>query len=216
MRARERSPHSVLSNGTADSSANSSSIHEHLRRATADQHRRLDHGLRYVLSDRLSPDRYVKLLAAFFGFYVPLEDFFAHWEATSPQLGLPIIRRSALLRRDLRAFGGTPEHMAMCAAVPTFSRSGEIAGAIYVVEGACLGGQVIARAVMQQLGVGRGDGAAFFTGDGALTAARWKRVLAWLEARDRSPGERGEMVDGACRTFGAFSQWLLAREVLDE
>ncbi len=216
MRARERSPHKVQSNGTAESSADSESIHEHLRRATADQHRRLDHGLRYILSDRLSPDRYVKLLAAFFGFYVPLENSFAHWEMTSPPLGLPIIRRSALLRRDFRAFGGTPEHMAMCADVPTFSRSGEIAGAIYVVEGACLGGQVIARAVMQQLGIGRDNGAAFFTGDGARTAGRWKQVLAWLDARDRSPSERGEMVDGACRTFGGLSQWLLAREVVDE
>jgi heme oxygenase len=164
----------------------------------------------------VSPDRYVKLLAAFFGFYVPLEDSFAHWEATSPPLGLPIIRRAALLRHDLRAFGSMPEHVPTCADLPTFSRSGEIAGALYVVEGACLGGQMIARELRQRLGIGRESGAAFFTGDGARTAARWKQVLAWLEARDRNPGERAEMIDGACRTFATFSQWLLAREVLDE
>ncbi len=206
----------MQSNDTTEFIAEDASIHEELRRATAEPHRRLDHGLRYVLSDRLPPDRYVKLLAAFFGFYVPLEDSFAEWEATSPPLGLPLVRRSALLQRDLRALGSTPEHMTMCADVPTFRTSGEIAGAIYVVEGACLGGQVIARALMQRQGLGRDDGAAFFIGDGALTAVRWRQVLAWLEGRGRNPRERREMVDGAYRTFAALSQWLLALEVLDE
>jgi heme oxygenase len=212
--ARERSRDEMQSNGTDEFSAEGESIHEQLRIATATQHRCLDHGLRYVLSERLSLHRYVKLLAAFFGFYVPLEESLARWEATSPALGLPLIRRSALLQQDLRALGSTPEHMPKCADVPTFSRSGEIAGAIYVVEGACLGGQVIARGVMQRLGIGRENGAAFFTGDGPLTGVRWKQVLTWLEHRDR--GERDEMIHGACRTFGAFSRWLLAREVLDE
>jgi heme oxygenase len=214
MRAAQRFRYQMQSNGTTEPSVNHGSTHEQLRRATAEQHRRLDHGLRYVFSERLSPHRYVTLLAAFFGFYVPLEESLARWEATSPPLGLPLVRRSALLQRDLRALGSTPEHMTMCTHVPTLRRSGEIAGAIYVVEGACLGGQVIARELVQRLGIGRENGAAFFTGDDAATAVRWKQVLAWLEGRDR--GERDDMIDGARRTFDAFSRWLLAREVLDE
>lgn len=202
----------MQSNGVSASSAES--IHEQLRRATAEQHRRLDNGLRYLLSEQLSHDRYIKLLAAFFGFYVPLEESLARWEAVLPPSGLPFIRQSALLHRDLRALGGAPEHAPMCADVPAFQTGGQAAGAIYVVEGARLGGQVIARGVMHRLRIGRENGAAFFTGDGTLTGVRWKQVLAWLEERNR--GERDEMIDGARRTFAAFSQWLLAREVLDE
>jgi heme oxygenase len=204
----------IRSNDTGEPPVHHGSIHERLRRATAEQHRRLDQGLRYVLSDRLSPHRYVKLLAAFFGFYLPLEESLAQWEAASPPLGLSTIRRSALLQQDLRALGSTCEHVPICSDVPTFGRVGEIAGAIYVVEGATLGGQVIARGMMQRLGLGRENGAAFFAGDGPLTAVRWREVLAWLENRD--PGEGVHLIDGACRTFGALSQWLRTREVLDE
>jgi heme oxygenase (biliverdin-IX-beta and delta-forming) len=214
MRAAQRVPYQMPSNGTSELSVNHESIHEQLRRATGEQHRRVDHGLRYVLTDQLSAHRYVKLLGAFLGFYAPLEDSLASWEATAPPLGLPLVRRSALLQRDLRALGSTPENIPMCAHVPTVRRSGEIAGAIYVVEGACLGGQVIARAVVQRLGIGRETGAAFFTGDDAGIAVRWRQVLAWLEAREH--GEREDMIDGARRTFDAFSRWLLDREVLDE
>jgi heme oxygenase len=64
-----------------------------------------------------------------------------------------------------------------------------------VLEGACLGGQVIAPVLQRRLGVAEGSGASFFVGDGAATAARWARVVAWLddlvahgrEARRSSP-----------------------------
>lgn len=212
MPAPEPSPDKMQSNGTTALSAES--IHEQLRRATAEQHRRLDHGLRYLISEQLSRERYIELLAAFFGFYVPFEESLTEWEAMLPPPGLPSIRRSVLLRRDLLALGSTPERTPLCADVPALRRSGHVAGAIYVVEGARLGGRVIAGGVMQRLRIGRENGAAFFTGDGTLTGVRWKQVLAWLEGRDR--GQRDEMIDGARRTFAAFSQWLKAREVLDE
>ena len=196
--------------------AESDSIHVRLRRATAVHHRRIDCGLAYVLSDSLSTDRYVDLLAALFGFYAPLEDVLSRWDGARPPLGLPLIWRTDLLLRDLRALGRTPEHIPTCAQIPTLVTRERIAGAIYVVEGACLGGQVIARGLMRRLGIGRDNGAAFFTGDGAHTAARWKQVVAWLEERGRGPAGRDEIVAGACQTFAALSLWLVAREVLDE
>lgn len=102
--------------------------------------------------------------------------------------------------------------------MPRLNTINHLAGAIYVVEGASLGAQVIARAVMQRFGLGRENGAAFFTGDGARTGARWRRVLVWLDERDRGRCVRDadEIVAGACRTFAALSTWLSAREVLDE
>ena len=191
------------------------SIHGQLRQATADQHDRLDRTLRYVLSDTLSRDRYADLLAALFGFYVPLEDDLSKWDASRP-LALPLIRRAGLLERDLRAFGRAPDEVPRCAEMPTLATLDHVAGAIYVVEGACLGGQVIARGLMQRLQIARENGAAFFNGDGAQTGARWKQVLAWLHEWDRGPCVRDEVAAGACRTFAALSQWLGARELLDE
>lgn len=191
-------------------------VHGRLRRATADHHRRLDQGLSYILDERLTLHRYIDLLTALFGFYAPLEDSLSRWQAASPPLGLPLVWRASLLLRDLRAFGRAPELSPVCADVPEFTTADHVAGAVYVVEGACLGGQVIARALRQRLGVGQENGAAFFTGDGAHTATRWKQVLAWLEERGRGPRDRDEIAASACRTFGTLSGWLVDREVLDE
>ena len=182
------------------------SLHERLRGATAAQHRALDQGLRYVLGEGLSLERYGRLLEALYGFYVPLE-------ASLTRLPVPPIRRTGLLERDLRALCRDPARAPICSEPPQLPGVDHLAGAFYVVEGACLGGQVIARAVARHLGVRREHGAAFFSGEGARTASRWKAVLAWLEARE---GAGHEITDGACRTFSALSRWLSARNVLDE
>jgi heme oxygenase (biliverdin-IX-beta and delta-forming) len=183
-------------------------VHEQLRRATAAHHRSLDHGLRYVLGPQLSPERYVAPLAALYGFYVPLE-------AALAVPAVPFVPRTALLELDLRALGAEPAGVLLCERPPRLPSVDHLAGAFYVVEGACLGGQVIARAVTRQLGLRREHGAAFFSGDGARTGARWKAVLAWLEARGSASRAGHEIAEGACRTFSALSHWLLVQGVLD-
>jgi len=187
-------------------------LHERLRQATAAQHRALDHGLRYVLGEELSLDRYNRLLAALYGFHVPLEASLAPLQDADP--AVPLVRRTALLERDLRALGSDPARLALCERPPELASAEHRAGALYVVEGACLGGQVIAQAVRARLGLERERGAAFFSGDGPRTAARWKAVLAWLEARGREAGAGAGIAEGACRTFGALAHWLAARGVL--
>jgi heme oxygenase len=192
------------------------STHARLRRATVEQHRRLDRGLGYLLSDQLSLPRYVDLLAALFGFYAPLEEGLSRCQGASPSFRLPIVFRADLLQRDLRAFGRPTEHLPRPTGVPAITTIDRAAGVIYVLEGASLGGQVIARGLSRCLGIGPENGAAFFTGRGAHTAARWKQVVAWLEERGRDARGGAEVVAAACETFGALSSWLLNRKVLDE
>ncbi len=198
--------------------ATNAAIHMRLRDATAGQHSFLDEGLRYLLNAELSTDRYTRLLAALLGFYAPLEDSVAQVQAATQRIALPLIRRAGLLERDLHALGWAPAQVPRCGEMPTLSTANHAAGAIYVVEGACLGGQVIARAVRRRFGFGQENGAAFFSGDGVQTGARWRQVLLWLEEResDRGGDEEDEIVAGACRTFAALSTWLSARQVLDE
>ena len=191
------------------------SMHERLRRATAAHHRALDHGLRYVLGEELSLERYGRLLAALYGFYVPLEAALSPLQTGAAALTVPLERRTALIERDLRALGTEPALVPLCNRPPRLASFDHLAGAFYVVEGACLGGQVIAQAVTRQLGLRREHGAAFFSGDGARTAGRWKAVLAWLEARERATRAAPQITEGACRTFHALARWLSARGVLD-
>jgi heme oxygenase len=192
-----------------DPPAAGASMHERLRRATAAHHRTLDHRLRYVLGPGLPLERYARLLAALYGFYLPLE-------ASLSRLPVRLIRRSEHLEQDLCALCRDPARTPICSEPPRLSSLAHLAGAFYVVEGAGLGGQVIARAVRRHLGLGPERGAAFFSGEGARTAVRWKTVLAWLEARERSARAGDEIAEGACRTFTALSRWLSAQGVLDE
>jgi heme oxygenase len=83
-----------------------------------------------------------------------------------------------------------------------------------VLEGAALGGQIIARELERQLGITRDNGAAFFVGEGAATAARWTRVLAWLDELARTGGREDEIVAAAIDTFRALTRWLHARGAL--
>jgi heme oxygenase len=192
------------------------SIHARLRQATAAQHERLDRGLGYILSETLSKDRYADLLAALFGFYGPLEDHLSEWEAALTMSAFPLIRRAGLLERDLGALGRTTPHLPRCSELPAMTTIDHIAGAVYVVEGACLGGQVIARSVRRQLDITGENGGAFFNGGGAQTGERWKQVLAWLDQRDRGTSVRDDVIAGARGTFAALSQWLMVREIVDE
>ncbi len=84
----------------------------------------------------------------------------------------------------------------------------ELAGCLYVLEGACLGGQVIAPALRERLGVAKGSGASFFTGDAEGTPARWRLFLAWLEGLARAGSATAEIVASARATFLAFARWV--------
>ena len=194
----------------------SESIHARLRCATQAQHRALDQGLRYIVGKGLSRRRYGNVLAALYGFYLALELRLQQLQTIYAANGVPLVRRTGLLEHDLCALGISPGTLPTCTDMQQLATRDHLAGALYVVEGACLGGQVIAHAVKRHLGMGSGTGAAFFSGEGAHTAIRWKRVLAWLDAEERTRAGGDGIIEGACRTFALLSQWLSDQGVLDE
>ena len=170
-----------------------SPLRQELKRETADLHRRLEIDLG-LLESELSLDRYRRVLEFFFGFYAPVEAGLARVASAGPPLGFPLRARTALIESDLLSLGLSRRELAdlpRCADLPRLSCPEELAGCLYVLEGACLGGQVIAPALRERLGVAKGSGASFFIGDAEGTPARWRLVLAWLEglvragARDR-------------------------------
>ena len=112
------------------------SLRQRLRHATAAQHRTLDEGLRYVLGEDLSLERYGRLLAALYGFYVPLEASLAKLQTPAGALTVPLVRRTELLERDLRALGTEPEGVPLCER-PQLASLDHLAGAFYVDLGWC-------------------------------------------------------------------------------
>ena len=187
-----------------------SPLRQELRRETADLHRRLESDLA-LLGSELSLDRYRRVLEFFFGFYAPVEACLARVVSAGPPLGLPLLLHVVLIESDLLSLGlsrrDIPD-LPRCADLPPLSRLEELAGCLYVLEGACLGGQVIAPALGERLGVAKGSGASFFTGDAEGTPARWRLFLAWLEGLARAGHPTAEIVASARATFLAFARWV--------
>jgi heme oxygenase len=187
-----------------------SPLRQQLKRETADLHRRLETDLG-LLESELSLDRYRGVLEFFLGFYVPIEAGLARVASEGPPLGLPLRARAALIESDLSSLGLSNREIAdlpRCADLPRLSCVEELAGCLYVLEGACLGGQASAPALRERLGVDKGSGASFFIGDADGTPARWSLFLAWLEGLVRAGSESAAIIASARATFLAFAQWV--------
>lgn len=77
-------------------------------------------------------------------------------------------------------------------------------GAVYVIEGSTLGGQIISRELTQSLGLHRETGASFFSSYGEDTGRRWKEFLATLADQEKNKLDPQKVVQGARDTFGFF------------
>ena len=141
-------------------------------------------------------------------------------------------RKLPRLEADLRYFGYDTETLArlpVCLDLPSLNTLPQMLGSAYVLEGATLGGQIIARHLEQTLGLTDGQGYAFFQSYGKDTARRWKTfgqmLLAYVagcanvlptvaaahsvEAQGIETHSVGDaIVQSACDTFASLQRWF--------
>jgi heme oxygenase len=80
-------------------------------------------------------------------------------------------------------------------------------GAMYVMEGSTLGGQLIARHVEKVLGFKSGCGDAYFLGHGDQTGRMWKEFCSVLETRV-SEDRTESLILGTKAMFATFGAWM--------
>jgi heme oxygenase len=181
--------------------------HRLLRAATRELHERAEGQLAPLLvGPGVTAERVRAALGALHGFHAPLEP---QLRAAMAAAGAPfaLIDRTHRIARDLAALGAAPDDIARlprCRDLPALRGAADAAGCLYVLEGAQLGGQVIARELARRLGIGRDRGASFFAGEGAGTAARWRQAAGWIDA----VGDADAVVAAARATFESLSRWL--------
>lgn len=188
-------------------------IARRLKHETAAAHRELE---AVIAIDSWLETRaaYRALLGRFWGFYAALEarladrpEWAAHGMDLRPRLKLP------LLARDLAALrepGDAPPPI--CAAPPALGSFAAALGGLYVLEGATLDGQFIARQARERLGLGPDAGLSFFLSYGADVGPMWRGFQQWLARAatteaDAAPPASGSPVGGASATFAAFASW---------
>lgn len=138
-------------------------------------------------------------LTKMYGFLAPYEarlrqqDLGPAWETGTRQ-------RAHLILQDLQQPASS---LAFCPSLPPLGSWPQLLGAMYVVEGSTLGGQVIAR----QLAKAHIPLRSYFSGYGERTGPLWK-AFCQLLAQEATPANEVEIVQSASLTFQQLHAWL--------
>ena len=181
----------------------------HLRTHTRAAHKSIETvpALARLLAPDLGRGEYADVLLAMQAFHAAAEpDIALALEELPAAQSLLDGRRLRALADDL-AFLGTapwPESPPPLA----LANRAEAIGALYVIEGASLGGRVIARHIADSLELAPGEGASFYGGLSADAARqRWAQLSAVLE----DPAieiDLHDLAHGACKTFECLERWM--------
>lgn len=165
------------------------------------------------LDELATPGGYAAALRALHGFHLAWEP--AIWAAPGVmQAGLGADRRKLpLLERDLRALNLRP--LPLRAPRPALAGAAEALGALYVLEGATLGGRVIHRRIAGPLGITPEHGGAYYHGYGEGTGPAWKAFGQALERWAEQTGQGARVVAGGVACFAALEAWLATPGVME-
>ncbi|MCF5725372.1 biliverdin-producing heme oxygenase [Pseudomonas syringae] len=147
------------------------SLLEALRTGTALLHVALEKRLPFFC-EQLDANWYQRLLQAYYGFYGPMEA--ALYDSGLIPDGFDTVMRvkTPTLLNDLRALQlteGAIHALPRCTEIPTLDSPAACLGALYVLEGATLGGQVLRREMALRLDVNADNGGAFLDVYGAVS-----------------------------------------------
>lgn len=180
---------------------------DRLRSETKEEHQRLEEELDLLRPD-LSLDAYVRLLSRFYGFYRPWEEKVASVGAQLlPDFAARQVKVSMLIA-DLSYFGLAYKALPLCHDLPKWDRAAGALGALYVTEGATLGGQLISRHVRRTFGLPEGKGYTFFCSYADRVGPMWT-VFRDALLRYSSPAADDDIVEGASQTFRRIREWLI-------
>jgi heme oxygenase len=184
----------------------------HLLEATRAAHARLE-SILPLASPQLTLREYSNVLRTFLSIYTVLE---AQIELHGPELARwdvdwPRRRKLPLLLRDAEALAAMAPAVWPAPspdAVLRLLTPSHAMGCLYVLEGATLGGKVIARNVRRVLGLGPDNGASFFDSYGSAAATSWQAFCAALERCLPDEASRAQAADAATATFRLFAERL--------
>lgn len=181
-----------------------------MRRLTADAHRLLEAALEEAgcFSNVAGYRRYLGAVAPL---YAALEATLEIAGALRLMPDWPRRRKLGLILAELQTAGcadGAASRLPPAAAArlgpPSAWCAGDVLGALYVLEGATLGGAVLVRQ-MRLSGVTGGNTRCLLDPYGAERGAMWRAFLGRLEAADLTSGDEAALCSRAGATFTLFA-----------
>jgi heme oxygenase (biliverdin-IX-beta and delta-forming) len=153
---------------------------DELKQGTQELHRRVERAVDIETACR-GLHTYRGLLSRLLGYYEPLEGILSSFSWDKAGVDFAARRKSAWLRQDLAFLGladAAQAELPRCSLLPRPSSMAAAVGAMYVLEGATLGGQVILRMIDKNLRLSPHGGAAFHAGYGAHNGGMWRGFKA--------------------------------------
>lgn len=151
---------------------------------------------------------YGRMLTCFLGFYRPLEASLARLKWQPHALDFDERKKSQWLEADLNALGYRLEGITDWQHLPQLGTAIQGLGALYVIEGASLGGKIISRWLAEGLGIGVNNGGRFFSSYGARVGEMWRSYLKSVENAAMVPADAGVITKAAMDTFQSFHDCL--------
>ncbi|GBF72916.1 biliverdin-producing heme oxygenase [Paenibacillus sp. 598K] len=191
-----------------------STVLTRLRDETAPMHQKIEANeyAAAMMNNRLTMALYKEYLAKFYGFIKPLEQRMRELdEAGVSALSDPSRDKTAWLVRDLTALGLSSEEIGelpQCDRLPELATRAQALGALYVLEGSTLGGQMITKKLAQYLPIDTTVNGHYFNSYGAQTRERWQSFRQELLAEADSETKEVEMIEAARQTFTLLDEWI--------
>ncbi len=165
-----------------------------------------------LLDADLRPTAYQHMVQKLYTFHKPLEILLLS-SPSFADIGIEYAERAktARLARDLEALGlraSDIEQMPLCDTLPPLEKQSHIWGCLYVLEGATLGGQIVARHLQASLKLTPETGASYFSGYGVQTGPRWKAFCTLLTAYAARVDDTSDIIAGANATYATLSAWM--------
>lgn len=190
---------------------------QQLRERTADWHATLEQNILSVnlMSEHVSKEDYRKYLAALYPFTNGFEKYI-YPELVSFIDDIDQRKRAVMLGDDLRNLGqdlSALEPLDEAYFKAMYTDPYAALGALYVMEGSTLGGQLIQKHLQKTLGGEAENKTNYFVAHGTNTGTMWKSFLAKFTAVADQSGKQENIIDGALRTFRLLDQLMTDESV---
>lgn len=171
-----------------------------IKEATKTAHQQLEKKVVLQLKAIRSNADYAALLKKFYAYFSKVEKAITPF--ITPEL-LPDYkdrRNTTYLKKDIEELGFTIDELP-AATAPEISGTLQALGALYVMEGSIMGGNIIVQLLAKG---GMTQGISFFSGYGPATGEMWGKFIAVLNRQATTPEAEAAAIQAANETFNRF------------
>ncbi len=181
-------------------------IMEQLKNETKEAHQLLERLLIPYIKQTNTIEAYIRLLQMFYGYMKPVEALIDEHIAKE-EIPFYSSRRKALsLLHDL-TYWKHNDLPPLADELPEITNHYQALGAMYVFEGSTLGGSIINKILMENLGKDSQEGFSFYNGYGDETREMWTSFTEAVNNTQMDSDDRNEIVMAANDTFTKFKNW---------